>query len=216
MLLSEDSRLKRLTAVVWIAVMLLIARVTIGVLFGYVNYFPPNFYSEFLTGRRDYFFGIYQVAFWVHIIFSPLVMFSGMWLMTSRMRRSYPKLHRQVGRIHVWIVLTCVAPSGLWMSFYAATGAWAGIAFGLSSLATFYCAFMGWRSAVARRFHIHQQWMTRCFLLLCSAIVLRLLSGTATVLQSDQLWTYPMFAWISTLAPLLIYETVRANPIRSS
>ncbi len=51
---------------------ILVVRATIGVVMGYVDYFPPNFYSEFLTGRKDYFFGPYQFAFWIHILFSPL------------------------------------------------------------------------------------------------------------------------------------------------
>ena len=51
--------------------------------------------------------------------------------------------------------------------------------------------------------------MTRCYLLLCSAIVLRVFSGLATVMGCDALWTYPMFAWMSSVVPLTVYEVGR-------
>ena len=172
MWLQQATRRQSLVYWAYVAAAILVVRVTISVVLGYVDYFPLNFYSEFLTGRKEYFFGAYQVAFWIHIVFSPLVIFSSLWLLSSSMRRRYPRFHRRLGRVHVLVVLCLVAPTGLWMSFYALTGAWAGSAFALSSIATFVCALMGWRCAMARRFAAHQVWMTRCFLLLCSAIVI--------------------------------------------
>lgn len=212
---SVDHRQEQLWFWARLAALLLVARVTLGVVAGYVDYFPPNFYSEFLTGRKDYFYGTYQIAFWIHIIASPPVMFSGMWLLSSQLRSRYPAFHRRLGRVHVLIVLCFVAPSGLWMSFYATTGAWAGSAFAISSCATFVCAWMGWRSALARRFRQHQVWMTRCYLLLCSAVVLRVLSGAATVVGSEQIATYPVFAWVSALVPVTAYEVFRLTRSRS-
>lgn len=207
--LHQATRRPRLEVWAYVAAALLVVRVTISILLGYVNYFPLNFYSEFLSGRQAYFFGAYQFAFWIHILFSPLVIFSGLWLLSRSMRQSYPLFHRRLGRVHVLIVLCLVAPTGLWMSFYALTGAWAGSAFACSSIATFVCALYGWRSAKARQFAVHQVWMTRCFLLLCSAIVLRVLSGVATVLKSEEIMTYPVFAWMSATVPVAVYEVVR-------
>ncbi len=43
---------------------LLILKVTVAVMLGYVNYFPPNFDADFLRGRERYFFGAYQWAFY--------------------------------------------------------------------------------------------------------------------------------------------------------
>ena len=209
MWLHQATRRQSLAFWAYAVAALLVVRVTISVVMGYVDYFPLNFYSQFLTGRKDYFFGTYQVAFWIHILFSPLVIFSSLWLLSGTMRRHYPRVHRWLGRVHVLVVLVLVAPTGLWMSFYALTGMWAGSAFALSSIATFVCALMGWRSAMSRRFAEHQLWMNRCFLLLCSAIVLRVLSGAATVLKSEEIMTYPVFAWISAVVPVTMYEVVR-------
>ncbi len=210
-MLRPIDRAAQLKLLACLAGALIILRVTLGVVIGYVDYFPPNFYAEFLSGRQHYFFGPYQWAFWIHILFSPLVMISGLVLLGSGLRPGFRIWHRWLGRVHTVIVLGLVAPSGLWMSFYTLTGAWAGTAFAFSSCMTFACAAMGWRCALARQFNAHSVWMTRCYLLLCSAIVLRLLSGAATVFHSDQIWTYPVFAWISTTVPVATYELLRVR-----
>jgi hypothetical protein len=44
-----------------------VLKVNLAVVWGYRNYFPPDFNSEFLRGRQDYFAGAYQWAFYAHI-----------------------------------------------------------------------------------------------------------------------------------------------------
>ena len=51
--------------------------------------------------------------------------------------------------------------------------------------------------------------MLRTFILLCSAIVIRMIGGLATVAQFDALWLYPLSAWVSWLVPLAIFESIR-------
>jgi purine-cytosine permease-like protein len=69
-------------------------------------------------------------------------------------------------------------------------------------VATAACAVLGWRAAVGRRFAAHRTWMARLFVLLCSAVVLRLVAGMATLLGLDADWLYPASAWASWLVPL--------------
>jgi hypothetical protein len=99
------------------------------------------------------------------------------------------------------------------MAYYAETGAVAGFGLGSLAIATAVCTFLGWRSAVMRRFADHRHWMWRTFLLLCSAVVIRIIGGAATVAQFDALWLYPFSTWVSWLAPLLVFELIRLlNP----
>ena len=60
----------------------------------------------------------------------------------------------------------------------------------------------------ARRGNIaaHQRWATRCFILLISPLLLRIMSGAAVVFQLDSHWTYPVNAWLSWLVPLTVHE----------
>jgi hypothetical protein len=156
-------------------------------------------------GDGPYFFGAYQWAFYAHVVVGPFVLLSGLVLLSEAFRRRYSAWHRRLGRVHVACVLLVVAPSGLWLAPYAASGIVAAAAFAALALATAGCAAMGWRTAVQRRFDSHRRWMTRCYALLCSAVVLRVIGGASDVAGIE--WTYPYAAWLSWLLPLLVLET---------
>ncbi len=188
---------------------LLILRVTVGVVIGYRDYLPPNFNSDFLMGREEYFFGPYQWAFYAHLISGPTSLLLGTILVSERFRRAAPKWHRTLGKLQIACVLLLLAPSGLWMARYAATGLVAGWGLGMMAMATATCAVLGWRMAVARRFDHHRLWMWRTYILLCSAVVIRAIGGLATVFQVDALWLYPLTCWSSWIVPLLVYECWR-------
>ena len=188
---------------------LLIYKVTAAVMLGYVNYFPPNFDSDFLRGREGYFFGAYQWAFYTHIASGPASLILGVILLSNRFRMRFPKWHRFLGRVQVTCVLFLVAPSGLWMSYYTATGPIAGVGFACLAVLTGTCVALGWRAAVRRRFQVHRRWMWRCFLLLCSAVVLRLVVGLGTVVGVQSMWFDPVVSWASWLVPLAIFELSR-------
>ncbi|MEZ6031900.1 MAG: DUF2306 domain-containing protein [Planctomycetaceae bacterium] len=184
----------------------LIGRVVIGVWLSYADYMPPNFEADFLQGREPYFFGSYQWAFYTHILSGPCSLVLGMILTSNQFRLRFTKWHRRLGRIQIVCVLSLVAPSGLWMACYAMSGAMAGTGFAALAVATAMCVAFGWRSAVNRRFAEHQRWMWRCFILLCSAVVLRVIGGLTITVDIESEWAYPLAAWISWLLPLLAYE----------
>ena len=202
MSIIRSAKLQR--ALIWLAG-LLILRVTVAVTLGYSNYFPPNFNSEFLRGREDY-FSSYQWAFYPHIASGPVSLIIGMILISKQFRLRLPKWHRFLGRIQVASILLVVAPSGLWMAYYASTGTVAAIGFALLAVLTGLCAALGWRAAVRCRFAVHRRWMLRCFLLLCSAVSLRLLGGLATVCGVQSEWFDPLASWASWIVPLSVFE----------
>ena len=201
---SLQTLLKLLTCV-------LICRIVIAVLLSYRDYMPPNFDADFLLGRKSYFFGNYQWAFYTHITSGPCSLILGMILLSEQVRQRYPALHRCLGRIQVACVLLLVAPSGLWMAWQAHAGVVAETGFGSLAIATAFCVALGWRSAVRRRFAEHRRWMSRCFALLFSAIVLRFIGGMATVVGYESEWTYSIAAWASWLLPLCAYEVSRVK-----
>ena len=185
---------------------LVILRVTASVLLNYRNYFPPNFEADFLHGREAYFWGSYGWAFYTHLAAGPLSLLLGMVLISERFRRSVPQWHRRLGRVQAMTVLFLVAPSGLWMAWRAQAGPVAAVGFALLAAVTGTTVAMGWKAAVNRRFADHRRWMWRCFLLLCSTVVLRLLAGLATVLDVQGTWVEPWAAWASWLLPLAVFE----------
>jgi hypothetical protein len=205
MLKISSTALPRVLAVLTV---LLIWKVTLSIVLEYRNYVPPNFDSDFLRGRAEYFWGGYHWAFYAHLVSGPPSLILGTVLVNDRLRRSFPAWHRRLGRVQASGVLLLVAPSGLWMARYAETGAFAAVGLGLLAVATATCVAFGWRAGAIGRFADHRRWMWRSFILLCSAVVLRMIGGLATVAHFDAVWLYPLATWVSWLVPLLVFESV--------
>ncbi len=190
----------------WLAI-LLILRVLVAILLNYPDYFPPNFDSLFLQGREATFTGAYQAAFYVHIFSGPIVLVTGLTLLSEYVRRRRPRLHRWLGRIHVGILVLLVLPSGAVMSRHAFGGWAAGLSFLLLSVTTAVSAVGGAVYACRRRYDQHRRWMWRSYVLICSAVALRLISGAAELVGvPSPEGAYIVAAWISWLLPLAIYE----------
>ncbi|MEO0529869.1 MAG: DUF2306 domain-containing protein [Planctomycetota bacterium] len=200
----------RLIGIAKVLVCLLIVKTIVWVLLTLPSYFPPDFQSDFLLGREGYFFGAYRWAFYPHVIGGPLSLGLGLLLLSAPMRRRWPVWHRRLGRLQVANVLLVVTPTGLWMAFYAATGGIACAGLACLAVATAVTAAFGWRAALRRDFLSHQLWMERCYVLLCSAIVLRAVGGFSDVTGIDGL--YPFAAWLSWIAPLIAFESFNAIP----
>jgi uncharacterized membrane protein len=202
------------TALRWLAV-ILILRVLATILANYPDYFPPNFDSLFLQGREATFAGAYQVAFYVHIFSAPVVLLNGLILLSERIRRRHGGLHRVLGRVQVGVLLLFVLPSSVMMSRHAFGGWPAGVSFLLLSAATAGCAVAGVVCARRRRFDQHRRWMLRCYVLICSAVALRLISGAAGVAGvPNPEGAYIVAAWASWLMPLAAYELAERLPAR--
>ncbi|MFO0796761.1 MAG: DUF2306 domain-containing protein [Gemmataceae bacterium] len=189
------------TALRWLAA-LLVLRVLAATLANYPDYFPPDFDSLFLQGREATFAGAYRVAFYAHVVTAPVVLLTGLLLMSRAVVRRR-RLHRVLGRGHVGVLLGLVLPSGAVMARHAFGGAAAGLSFFLLSAATAACAVVGVAHARGGRFDRHRAWMTRCYVLLCSAVALRLVSGAAGLVGvASPEAAYVTAAWASWLLPL--------------
>lgn len=206
-------RYRILTTVLrWLAIVLIL-RVLVSILANYPDYFPPDFDSLFLQGREETFVGAYRPAFYVHIFSGPFVLLNGLILLSDYVRRRRAGLHRFLGRLQVIVLLLFVLPSSVVMSRHAFGGWPAGLSFLLLSVATALCAIVGVVYARRRRFDRHRRWMLRGYVLICSAIALRLISGAAGLIgvPSPEA-AYVIAAWGSWLLPLAAYEFIARLP----
>lgn len=188
------------------AVVILMAKVLIAIVYEYRGYLPADFETGFLMGRRFTFHGAYRTAFYVHIIVSPLTIILGAFLMLSGRRWRHSRLHRILGRIQIACVLFAVVPSGLVMSMQAYTGPLAGSGFAVQAWLTAISAIVSVHHVRAGRIECHRRWVSRCYILLCSPLILRVLSGMTISMGVDNDWTYRLTAWISWLIPLIVFE----------
>ena len=181
-------------------------RVLWGILSNYPSYFPADFTTPFLFDRERYFRGIYCIAFYIHIVSSPIALVVGLFLISDFSRRCLPRVHGIVGRVQIAAVCLAVAPSGLVMSFFALGGIISTVAFLLLSVLTSATALLGFRYAILRKFDEHQRWMWRCFVLLSSAIILRILTMVLSPFGWDPVLLYRFNSWMSWLMPWMILE----------
>lgn len=196
---------------------LLFAKVFVAILLGYADYLPPNFNRGFLIGREHYFFGIYRIAFYTHLIFGPLALVLGALLFMSGHGWLSPRRvdHRRLGKIQAVAVLGGVVPSGLVMSSPAFIDSAASPGLVAQALATGVTMWIAILRAKQCHLESHKVWATRCFLLLLSPLVLRITNGIFIALdvQSDRLMV--VNAWLTLLIPLALYEFYRLRPLTS-
>ncbi|MDP1562792.1 MAG: DUF2306 domain-containing protein, partial [Pirellulaceae bacterium] len=154
------------------------------------------------------FWHVYFLWFYAHILSAPASLAMGLVLINDRYRSWAPSWHRRLGKLQIANVLLLVAPSGIGMAFWHGSGWFAGAAMMTLGVATMVCAWFGWREAVRRRFANHRRWMWRLFVLLGSAVTIRLLGGLTEVFQIESTTVSIVNAWISWVVPLVICELV--------
>jgi hypothetical protein len=204
------NRIHVLNALAFYLLIALAAKVLFSILYEYRFYFPVDFgESVFLAERKAIFRGTYRVAFFVHILASPVALVLAFLLMFTGSRKWFGAKHRLVGKIQVLLIVIAVAPSGLVMSTEAFSGPIAGWGFATLSVATAVTAIAAGYFASQRKFAVHQVWATRCFILLCSPLVLRLTAGSAFVMNVESELSYRLSAWLCWLLPLIAYELWR-------
>ncbi|WP_236618606.1 DUF2306 domain-containing protein [Rhodopirellula europaea] len=185
--------------------------VLIQLLIPYRGYFPANLQdSVFLSAHRGHFHGWYRFAFYVHIVAGPIALVQGAALFFSGSRRKrIPPWHRVIGRVQAAVVLFFLFPSGLVMAQYAMAGPTAEAAFTLLSLATAVTMAMAIRSAMVGRMTQHRLWAARCFLLLCSPLLHRVVVGFTIVTGTETDFAHRLIAWTSWLVPWFLFEVGR-------
>ena len=202
----QPTRPSRPRRILTILASVLIVKVLFNITSNYPSYISADFTAEFLSGREDHFSGLYRWAFFTHIMSGPITLILGLVLFSDGFRVRLPRWHRILGRIQVACVLLLVTPSGLGMSYHAASGPVGAVGLATLAVATAICTTMGARAAMSRRFAVHRRWMWRCYLLLCSTVVLRLLGGLAMVAGVAAPWFDPLAIWSSGLVPIAAFE----------
>lgn len=133
---------------------------------------------------------------------------NGFVLTNDHLRSTYRNVHKKLGRIQSLAIILLIVPSGLVMSLFTESGLWAGAGFACQALALLIFTVLGWTYAIRMQFAIHQQWMTRAFLTLCGAIVLRILAAVGVQAGWSHEFYYPITAWLCWLLPLATYEAL--------
>lgn len=201
---AQGHRFRLIQAVIKACVLSLTALVGTLIALTSLNYFPAQFESGFLHQREAYFYSWYAVAFYTHVISAPIALFTGLLQSIHWLRNRSLKLHRSLGKIYVFTVLLFAVPSGLAMALKADGTSIAVVGFATLALATGWSTWLGYRHARLHDIPGHRKWMTRSYVLICSAVTLRFLAAVTNEFELPI--KYDAMAWLNWLPQLLAYE----------
>ena len=149
----------------------------------------------------------YRLAFYLHIFSSLFVLVGGAFLFSKKVLCTYPVIHRQIGKMYVFLLLLISAPTGMVMACYANGGFTAQLSFLILSPLWWWFTWKGFQTAKNKQFHAHKNWMMRSYALTLSAITLRLaqmIINTFCVIDPQVL--YVAVSWGSWIGNLMVVE----------
>ncbi len=173
----------------------------------YEYYVPPDFGRGFLRNKGDFFYSSgYFLGFYAHI--GRRSDRTGMWHSANEPfgPRPLAQAHRFLGKVYIALVLCLAAPGGVIMAMRAYGGASSVICFALIGVLAWVFTMLAWRMARLRRFAAHGRWMGRSYLMICSAVMLRLIHYLLQPLGLDPRLAYQAAAWLSWVPALLVFE----------
>lgn len=150
---------------------------------------------------------LYLPIFFIHVFSTVLVLIAGFTQFNSFLLQKYPRFHRNIGKLYVFVVLFLAAPSGLFIGYYANGGLISKVAFMLLSLLWFFFTYKGFIHIKNKNIPLHRQFMLRSFALTFSAITLRLWKVILVYLfHPSPMDVYQIISWLGWIPNILIIE----------
>lgn len=150
---------------------------------------------------------IWKSAFYVHVISSCICLIAGFTQFSDRLLRSFPKLHRIIGRVYVGVILLLSGPSGFIMSLYANGGLISKSAFSILSVLWILFTYSGFYYVKKGDIKNHRKFMIRSFALTLSALTLRAWKfGIVFAFRPPPMDVYMIVAWLGWVPNFLFAE----------
>lgn len=188
------------------------------VLFGYffilmlqitLKYIPFHSDVAFLNIKQT---EVHEVAFYLpifytHVLSSIFVLLAGFTQFNSFVLNRYPKIHRNIGKLYVFVILLLAAPSGFFIGWQANGGFYSKISFVTLSVLWFFFTLKGFLSIKNKQITQHKLYMLRSFSLTFSAITLRFWKVILVYLfHPSPMDVYQIIAWLGWVPNILIIE----------
>lgn len=145
-------------------------------------------------------------AFYLHISSSVLALAAGAFQFSKTLLHEYPTLHRNLGKIYLFMVLFISAPTGLVMGIHGIGGILGQTAFVLQASIWWWAAYKAYTSIRAKNIRLHSVWALRGYAMALSAISLRGMSYLAETLKVWQGWECPDTFWWLCHPNLYIFQ----------
>lgn len=148
----------------------------------------------------------YLYFFYTHVYTSIFVLLTG-FLAILRKDFRLKNLHRNAGKIYIFLILIFAAPSGIYMGIFANGGFLSKISFVILGSLWWFTTFKAYQLARQKKFKEHKQWMWRSFALTISAITLRIWKVIIVYLfHPNPMDVYQIIAWLGWLPNIILIE----------
>ena len=141
----------------------------------------------------------------VHAGLAATALIVGPFQFVTRLRTSWPRAHRWMGRIYVF---ACIFAgfAGLPLALGTDAGPIATAGFSLLDLIWIGCTAQALRMAMTGRYVEHRRWMIRSFALTFAAVTLRLQLPIAPILGYPFMYGYRAASWMAWIPNLMAAE----------
>ncbi len=149
----------------------------------------------------------YLGFFYIHVASAIFALLAGFTQFNNYILTRYSLLHKNIGKIYVYVVLFLAAPSGFIIGLHANGGFYSQIAFVILSILWFYFTLRGIIKIKNKDVAAHKAFMYRSFALTFSAVTLRMWKVILVYLfQPSPMDLYQIIAWLGWIPNLLIVE----------
>lgn len=174
-----------------------------------LKYFPFDSNVAFLNIKQTEVtqVALYLPLFYIHVLSSIFVLVAGFTQFNTFILQKHTQIHRNIGKVYVFVVLFLAAPSGMFIGYYANGGWTSKTAFITLSFFWFYFTYKGLIHIKNKEIQKHKQFMLRSFALTFSAITLRFWKVIIVHLfHLAPMDTYQIIAWLGWIPNILIIE----------
>jgi uncharacterized membrane protein len=175
---------------------------------GYLHLSEPSGFlrlvpSENLTIVR------WTIAF--HALFAFLLISINSFLLFGRIEMKFPKTHRFLGKSSFLMTLTIFIPTGYILSIFNTSGNIASVLFLVLTSLSLIAVINGWKRIKMKDILSHQKYMERFYILLTSAIWLRINMFITTNITELNQANYVLCVILSWIPQLFLYEILRGK-----
>ena len=150
---------------------------------------------------------IFRIGFYIHITTAMVVLAVGLPQFIPYFVRTYPSVHRVLGKVYVVGILLLAAASGMVLAVFANGGLPAKTGFAMQCIVWWLATYMAYAKVMKQQYRQHIAWMIRSFAITLAAFSLR--SETYLMdhfLHTKPIETYITITWLSWVGNLLIAE----------
>lgn len=154
----------------------------------------------------------YLPVFYTHVYTAIFVLIAGSFQFNKMLQRQFKTLHRRLGYVYVFLILSFAAPSGLVMGIHSNGGWIAQFFFITLSLLWWWYTLQALLNARRKNFAAHRNYMIRSFALTLSAITLRIWKVViVNAFHLAPMDTYMIIAGLGWIPNLLVAEYITLN-----